>query len=85
MTAMGSIAAAGGALFSSTATLLREQSDGSKIQVPLNLSKIKSGAQSDVQVQGGDIVVVERSALGAVPYSGYFIMQHLGIGLPIPM
>jgi polysaccharide export outer membrane protein len=85
MTAMGSIAAAGGALFSSSATLLREQSDGSKIQIPLDLSRIKSGGQSDVQVQGGDIVVVERSALGAVPYTGYFIMQHLGIGLPIPM
>jgi protein involved in polysaccharide export with SLBB domain len=84
MTAMGSIAAAGGALFSSKATLLREQSGGGKLQIPLDLSSIKSGRQPDVPVQGGDIVVVERSTLGAIPYSAYYLVQRVGIGLPIP-
>jgi polysaccharide biosynthesis/export protein len=84
MTAMGAIAAAGGAMFSGTATLLREQDDGRKIQIPLNLSKIKSGEQPDVQVQSGDVVVVERSAVGAVPYSLYFLVSHMGMGLGFP-
>jgi len=35
-------------------------------------------------VQGGDIVVVERSTLGAIPYSAYYLVQRVGIGLPIP-
>jgi polysaccharide biosynthesis/export protein len=81
MTATGAIAAAGGANFSGSATLLREQEDGRKLQIPLNLSEIKSGRQPDVQVQSGDVVVVERSALGAVPYTVYFLAQHIGMGL----
>lgn len=84
MTAMGAIAAAGGAMFSGTATLLREQDDGRKIQIPLDLSKIKSGEEPDVQVQSGDVVVVERSAVGAVPYSLYFLISHIGLGMGFP-
>jgi len=81
MTTMGAIAAAGGANFSGSATLLRDGDDGRKLQIPLDLSKLKSGEQSDVQVQSGDVVVVERSALGAVPYSLYFLAEHIGMGL----
>jgi protein involved in polysaccharide export with SLBB domain len=84
MTAMGAIAAAGGAMFSGHATLLREQDDGRKIQIPLDLSKIKSGEEPDVQVQSGDVVVVERSAVGAVPYSLYFLISHIGMGIGFP-
>ena len=83
MTVLGSVAAAGGALFSSSATLLRDQSDGHKLEVALNLSKMKHGEQPDLPVQGGDVVVVERTAAGAVPYSLYFLVQHIGIGIPL--
>lgn len=83
MTVLGSVAAAGGPLFSSAATLLREQSDGHKLEVALDLDKIKHGEQPDLPVQGGDVVVVERSAAGAVPYSLYFLVQRIGIGLPV--
>ena len=82
MTVLGSVAAAGGPLFSSTATLLRDQSDGHKLEVALNLNKMKHGEQPDLPVQGGDVVVVERSAAGAVPYSLYFLIQHIGMGFP---
>ena len=83
MTVLGSIAAAGGPLFSSECTLLREQSDGHKLEVALDLNKMKHGEQPDLPVQGGDIVVVERSATGAVPYTVYFLVQHIGIGMGI--
>jgi protein involved in polysaccharide export with SLBB domain len=81
MTVLGSIAAAGGPMFSSAATLLREQRDGHKLEVALDLNKMKHGEQPDLPVQGGDIVVVERSAAGAVPYAVYFLVEHIGIGM----
>jgi polysaccharide biosynthesis/export protein len=83
MTVLGSVAAAGGALFSSSATLLRDRSDGHKLEVALNLNKMKHGEEPDLPVQGGDVVVVERTVAGAVPYSLYFVVQHIGIGLPL--
>src|SRR4029077_4510800 len=83
MTVLGSVAAAGGPLFSSSATLLREQSEGHKVEVALDLDKMKHGEQPDLPVQGGDVVVVERSVAGAVPYSLYLVVQRIGIGLPM--
>lgn len=85
MTVLGAVGAAGGALFTSSATLLRTQDNGAKTDIPLDLSKIKSGSEPDVPVQGGDVVIVERSAAGAVPYSVYFIVSHLGLGLGLPV
>ena len=81
LTVLGSIAAAGGATFTSSATLLREETDGSKISIPLDLSKIKRGEQPDLPVQGGDVVIAERSTVGAVPYTLYFLITRVGIGL----
>jgi polysaccharide export outer membrane protein len=80
MTVLGSIAAAGGPLFSSQVTLLREQGDGRKLETHLNLTKIKSGEEPDIPVQSGDVVVVERSGAGAVPYTLYFLAQRISIG-----
>ena len=85
MTALGAIASAGGALFTSSATLLREQENGVKSSIPLNLSKIKQGQEPDPEVHGGDVVMVERSAAGALPYSLYTIVSKMGIGIPIPI
>jgi protein involved in polysaccharide export with SLBB domain len=83
MTVLNAIAAAGGAQFSSSATLLRENSNGGKQALALDLSKMKSGEQPDPPVEGGDVIVVERSAVGALPYVASFIVQHVGLGLPV--
>ena len=85
MTVLGSIAAAGGALFSNSATLVRQQRNGQQLNVSLDLAKLKSGEEQDVQVQSGDLVVVERTAAGAVPYGLYFIANKFGIGTYIPI
>ena len=84
MTALSAIAAAGGAQFSLSATLLREQGNGGKSDLPLDLSKIKNGTEPDVPLQGGDVVVVERSVVGAVPYGLYFVISHIGVGFGLP-
>jgi polysaccharide biosynthesis/export protein len=83
MTALGSVAAAGGALFSSSATLIRAEQDDSHREIALNLSKIKAGQEPDVRVRGGDVIVVERTVAGAVPYSLYFLINKIGVGVPI--
>jgi len=83
LTALGAIAAAGGANFTRSATILRE-TDAGKLQIPLDLSKIKDGQATDVGVESGDVVIVEKSYLGAIPYSGYFLLNKLSIFPAIP-
>jgi polysaccharide export outer membrane protein len=82
MTVLGSVAAAGGALFSSSATLLRDQGDGSKIEMPLDLARIKRGEAPDPPLQGGDVIILERSVVGALPYTVYFLISRIGLGVP---
>jgi len=82
LTTLGSIAAAGGPNFTSSATLLREQRDGSKLSIPLDLSRMKHGEETDLPVRGGDVIIVEKSVAGAVPYSIYFLLNKLYLGVP---
>jgi polysaccharide export outer membrane protein len=84
MTATAAISAAGGAMFSSSAEVLRTGADGHKTAFPFDLSKVKSGEQSDVPIQAGDIVLVRRSALGLAPYSIYELFQKFGTGMFVP-
>lgn len=83
MTVLGSVAAAGGALFTSSATLVRPQQGIHQREISLNLSRIKAGRDPDVPVRGGDVIIVERSVTGAVPYSLYFLINKIGLGVPI--
>lgn len=80
MTVLGAVTAAGGAMFSSNAELLRTEK-GSRISIPLDLSKIESGKASDLPVQGGDVVLIKASAVGAVPYGVYTLFTKFGTGL----
>jgi protein involved in polysaccharide export with SLBB domain len=85
MTALSSISAAGGALFSSSAQILRTAPDGQRLSIPLNISDVKTGRQSDISVQSGDVVVVDRSTMGAVPYAMYEVFSRFGTGMYIPI
>jgi polysaccharide export outer membrane protein len=84
MTVLGSVAAAGGALFTSSVTLVRSQpGEGGPRDISVNLAEIKSGRQPDVPVRGGDVIIVNRSVAGAIPYSLYFLLNKIGLGVPI--
>jgi protein involved in polysaccharide export with SLBB domain len=85
MTALGAVTAAGGEQFSSSATVLRTGEDGDKVQIPINLSRVKAGEERDVAVQSGDVVIVNRSAAGAVPYLVYSLFNKFGTGAFIPL
>jgi protein involved in polysaccharide export with SLBB domain len=81
MTVLGAVTAAGGQMFSSSATLLRGGSGGIKTETPLDLAAIESGKARDFAVQPGDVVLVHRSAVGAVPYFFYTLFGRFGTGI----
>jgi len=83
MTVLGAVTAAGGEMFSSSAELLRSSDTGERIEMPVNLSDVQSGKEPDVTVQSGDVVVVEKSAVGAVPYMFYELFSKFNTGIPI--
>jgi polysaccharide biosynthesis/export protein len=85
MSAVSAVAAAGGALFSSSALVLRTDRSGRKAAIPVDLSKVKSGTASDVPVQAGDVVLVQRSMVGAVPYAMYELFTKFGTGMYMPV
>ncbi len=80
MTALGAITAAGGAMFSSNVEVKRTV-NGTRISIPVNLSKVEKGEEPDVPILAGDVVVVRASATGAVPYAAYTLFNKLGAGL----
>jgi protein involved in polysaccharide export with SLBB domain len=84
MTALSAVSAAGGALFSQTAEVLRNAPDGSRRAIVVDLSKIKDGAEDDVPVQAGDVVFVRHSVIGAMPYAFYEIFTKFGTGMYLP-
>jgi polysaccharide export outer membrane protein len=81
LTEYGAITAAGGSMFSSTARLLRMDPSGQRSESKIDLTKIEHGEQADSLVQSGDVVVVNKSAVGAVPYGLYEIFEHFGTGI----
>jgi len=85
MTLLGAVSAAGGALFSWKAELLRGDARGNKTITEYSLSKLESGEQRDPSVQSADVVMVEKSVAGAVPFAFYSLFQKFGTGLAFPI
>jgi protein involved in polysaccharide export with SLBB domain len=85
MTALSAISAAGGAMFSSSAEVLRAAPDGERETISVNIPQVQDGQASDVPVQSGDVVMVNRSALGAIPYAAYEIFNKFGTGMYLPI
>jgi polysaccharide biosynthesis/export protein len=83
MTVLGAVSAAGGAMFSRTAELLRTDPNPRET-TEFSLSRLANGSEPDVPVQSGDVVVVEKSAAGALPYAFYQLFTHFGTGFALP-
>jgi protein involved in polysaccharide export with SLBB domain len=81
MTALGAITAAGGQMFTSSATLLRPADDGTMVDISLDLSAIEKSQAPDVNIQGGDVIILNGSVAGAVPYFFYSLFGHFGTGV----
>ena len=85
MTALSAISAAGGALFSNSAQVLRTASDGQRSTIPFDISSVQKGREADVPVQSGDVVMVNRSVAGAGPYFVYSLFSKFGAGVALPL
>lgn len=85
MTALSAVSAAGGALFSTSAEVLRTASDGERSSIRVNISRVQKGEDADVPVRSGDVVIVDRSAVGAVPYAMYTLLSKFGTGMYLPV
>jgi protein involved in polysaccharide export with SLBB domain len=81
MTVLGAVTAAGGAMFSSNAEILRTGPEGERTFLPLDLSGIESGRERDLPVEAGDVVLVKGSALGLVPYTLSTLLSRFGSGM----
>jgi polysaccharide biosynthesis/export protein len=84
MTALGAVGAAGGALFSKSAEILRSGSSGERILLPVDLSDGQNGQNADLPVQAGDVLIVQRSVIGSVPYFLYLVFTKFGTGMYLP-
>ena len=80
LTVLGAITAAGGAMFSSNVEVKRTE-HGTRVSIPLDLSKVEEGSDRDMTVRAGDVVLVRGSVPGAVPYAVYTLFSKFGTGL----
>jgi protein involved in polysaccharide export with SLBB domain len=85
MTALSAISAAGGAMFSSSAEVLRTGNRGERLSIAVNIPAVQKGQESDVSMQSGDVVMVDKSAAGAIPYAAYEVFSKFGSGLMFPI
>jgi polysaccharide biosynthesis/export protein len=88
MTVLGAVTAAGGAVYSWHAEVLRTDENGERVVKQFSLSDLESGAQRDIPVEAGDVVLVEKSVIGAVPYALWELFDRfgtgVGMGIPVP-
>jgi protein involved in polysaccharide export with SLBB domain len=85
MTILGAVSAAGGPVFSWWVELIRANPSGGKTITKYTLSRLESGEETDPPVQSGDVLLVEKSVIGAVPYGLYELFSHFGTGMGIPL
>jgi protein involved in polysaccharide export with SLBB domain len=87
MTVLGAVTAAGGAQFTWHAEVLRTDHTGSRVVKRFALNDLESGTETDIPVEAGDVVRLEKSAIGAVPYGLSELLERfgtgIGMGLPV--
>jgi hypothetical protein len=88
MTILGAVTAAGGALFSWHAEVMRTDQAGSRVVKRFSITRLENGTETDIPVEAGDVVLVEKSVVGAVPYALKSIFDRfgsgVGMGIPVP-
>ena len=72
-------------MFSWWRELIRTNETGGKTITQYTLSHLETGQENDPPVQSGDVVLVEKTLVGAVPYAFYSIFQHFGTGIALPI
>jgi len=85
LTVLGAVGSAGGAMYAadaSSATLIRSNSTGNKVAIPVNLDRIAKGEDPDIPVRANDVIDVPYSSLKIGPYVVYSILSKMTAPLP---
>jgi polysaccharide export outer membrane protein len=88
LTVLGAIGAAGGPMYAAglhSVSLVRSEKDGAKRVIPIDLERITHGDESDLAVQGNDVIQVPYSGVKIGPYILYSIVTRMGYGVGIPV
>ena len=85
MTVLSAINAAGGAVFSWHARVLRTEVNGQRESIPVSINAVQKGEEKDVPIKAGDVVMVDRSMVGAVPYTVFQLFSRFGTGMYMPI
>lgn len=83
MTVLGAVNSASGAVFSWHAEVLRTDQNGSRVEKRFSLSDLETGKETDIPVEAGDVVLVEKSVAGAVPYGLWQLFGNFGTGVGV--
>ena len=88
MTVLGAVTAAGGAVFSWHAEVMRTDQTGARVVKRFSLTRLENGTETDIPLQAGDVVLVEKSVVGAIPYGLTTLLNRfgtgVGMGIPFP-
>ncbi|HXE62025.1 MAG TPA: polysaccharide biosynthesis/export family protein [Bryobacteraceae bacterium] len=86
ISALQAMSLAGGPLATakaSKARILREQADGSRVDIPVNLEKILDGKAQDVRLQAGDFLYIPDSRTKNVAIKAAQAALSIGTGIAI--
>jgi len=87
LSVLGAVGSAGGTMYAakpSEATLIRSDSNGNKVSIPVNLERIARGEDADIPVRANDVIDVPYSDLKIGPYVFYNILTRMAVPLPTP-
>ena len=85
LTVLGAVGSAGGVMYAgegSEATLIRSDSTGNKVSLPVNLDKIATGDEPDIPVRANDVIDVPYSDAKIGPYVVYNILSRMAVPIP---
>jgi len=85
LTVLGAVGSAGGAMYAAdptSATLIRSDATGNKVEIPVNLTRIAKGEDPDIPVRANDVIDVPYSDVRIGPYVVYNVLTRMMVPLP---
>jgi polysaccharide export outer membrane protein len=85
LTVLGAVGSAGGAMYAAdptSANLIRSDSTGNKVAIPVNLTRIAKGQDPDIPVRANDVIDVPYSDVRIGPYVVYNILSKMSVPIP---
>jgi hypothetical protein len=65
-----------------SASLIRSDSTGNKVAIPVNLDRIAKGQDPDIPVRANDVIDVPYSDVRIGPYVVYSVLSKMSVPIP---